>query len=252
MSQHQFFRRQPVPPQAAQQLQTITFPAPTRGIVQNENESYMQPGAAVVCDNWKPTMKGVSLRGGCDRWAELPETTPVISAFEYASGVNHKMFAANATKLYDVTTSDPGHWSPVGRTSGNYVASQLANQGGDFMLVANDAGDPLLRYNGTTWTSLTTTTPATWSVSTPYAVDAAGARQRRQLALEMRRRAHQSRHRHVRGRPHRHTRAAGWWTWPPDSNSWITGPAGSPVENGGNLTYVCKYRNRYFFIERNR
>ena len=39
--------------------------------------------------------------------AQLPETTPVISAFEYVSGIIHKMFAANATKIYDVTTSTP-------------------------------------------------------------------------------------------------------------------------------------------------
>ena len=56
MSQHQFFRRSPVPQQVAQQLQTVTLPAPTRGIIQNENEAFMQPGAAVVLDNWKPTM----------------------------------------------------------------------------------------------------------------------------------------------------------------------------------------------------
>ena len=72
-----------------------------------ENESFMQPGSAVMLDNWKPTMKGVSLRGGCIRWAVLPETTPVISAFEYASGTVHRMYAANATKVYDVTTTTP-------------------------------------------------------------------------------------------------------------------------------------------------
>jgi hypothetical protein len=249
MSQHQFFRRQPVPPQAAQQLQTITFPAPTRGIVQNENESFMQPGAAVICDNWKPTMKGVSLRGGCNRWAELPETTPVISAFEYASGVNHKMFAANVNKIYDVTTSIPALVAS-GRTSGNYVASQFANQGGDFMLVANDAGDPLLRYNGTTWASLLTTTPAPWSVSTPYAVG--------QKALDS---ADNSRWKcnAAHTSPGTGTFAADRTANPsrwvldtaPDGNNWITGPPGSRVENGGNLSYVCKYRNRYFFIELN-
>ena len=111
MSQHQFFKRMPVNQQVAQKLETITFPAPTRGLTLAENESFMQPGSAIVMDNWKPTMKGCSLRGGCIRWAELPETTPVISAFEYASGATHKMFAANATKVYDVTTTTParGH-----------------------------------------------------------------------------------------------------------------------------------------------
>ena len=35
-----------------------------------------------------------------------------------------------------------------------------------------------------------------------------------------------------------------------DDAPWIIGPAGTPVENGEALTYVCKYRNRWFFIER--
>ena len=64
MSRHAAFRRQPVEQQFAQNLRTVTLPAPTRGIIQNENESYMQPGGCVVCDNWAPTMRGVKLRGG--------------------------------------------------------------------------------------------------------------------------------------------------------------------------------------------
>ena len=63
MSMHQFFKRVAVQPQVAQQLRTITLPAPTRGLILNENESFMQPGAAIVLDNWKPTMKGCALRG---------------------------------------------------------------------------------------------------------------------------------------------------------------------------------------------
>jgi hypothetical protein len=195
MSQHQAFRRMAVPAQVAQQLQTITIPAPTRGIIQNENEAYMQPGAAVVCDNWAPTMKGVKLRGGCVRWCVLPETTPIISGFQYASGNNQRMFAGNATKLYDVTSSVPT-LVKSGQTSGNYCASQLANQGGDWMLVVNDAGNAPLRYDGTSW-----------EVLIPGYVPPAG------------------------------------------KPSTITGPAGSSVVNGGNLVYVWKYRNRWFFIE---
>jgi hypothetical protein len=249
MSQHQFFRRTPVQPQAAQKMETITFPAPTRGLVQNENESYMQPGSAVVMDNWKPTMKGASLRGGHDRWAELPETTPIISAFEYASGDIHKMFVANINKVYDVTTSTPALVAS-GRTSGNYVASQLANQGGDWLLALNDAGDAPLRFNGTTWQSLATTTPTDWLVSTAYAVNdrardpADGSRWKCLVA-------HTS--------PGTGTFAAargatpGQWTidTAADDSVFIIGPAGTPIENGGNLVYVCKYRNRWFFIEKN-
>ena len=197
MSPHQAFRRVPVQAQVAAKLETTTLPAPTRGIILNENEAYMQPGAAVVCDNWKPTMNGVALRGGCVLWCQLPEATPVISGFEYVSGVNHKMFAANLNKIYDISTTVPVE-VVSGRLSGNYVASQLANQGGDWLIAVNDAGDPPLRYNGTTWEVM----------SAAYVPGG--------------------------GLP-----------------SKITGPAGTPVENGGNLSYVCKYRNRLFFIELN-
>jgi hypothetical protein len=40
-----------------------------------------------------------------------------------------------------------------GQLSGNYCASQLANQSGEHMLVANEAGDFLLHFDGTTWTT---------------------------------------------------------------------------------------------------
>src|SRR4249920_2893542 len=98
---YQGFRRQAVPAQVAQQLQTTTIPAPTRGLILNENESFMQPGGALVLDNWKPTMRGSAIRGGCKTWTHLTETTSVISMFQYISGANlHRMFAGNATKLY--------------------------------------------------------------------------------------------------------------------------------------------------------
>jgi hypothetical protein len=248
MSQHQFFRRSPVPPQAAQQLQTITIPAPTRGLILNENEAFMQPGAALVCDNWKPTMRGVSLRGGCEEWCQLPETTPVISAFEYNSGVKHQIFAANQTKIYNVTTSTPVEVDST-RTSGNHVASQLANQGGDFMIVADDAGDPLLRYDGTTWTSLTTTTPSDWVNGAAYVIDDRvrdpndGSRWKCLVA-----------HSAPASGTFEADRIANPLRWgfdvASDDAPWIIGPAGTPVENGEALTYVCKYRNRLFFIER--
>jgi hypothetical protein len=74
-------------------------------LVLNENEAFMQPGGAIIMDNWKPTLRASKLRGGSTLWTQLPETTPVISAFEYISGNIQRMFAGNATKLYDVTAN---------------------------------------------------------------------------------------------------------------------------------------------------
>jgi hypothetical protein len=184
-----------MPQEYAQALKTITIPAPTRGIVWSENEAFMQPGAAIVQENWFPTMRGVKLRGGTIRYCDLhaldatvppvpsPLRQPVISGFEYVSGNTQRMFAGQQTKLFDVTANTPVLVKD-GQTSGNYCASQLANQAGYWMLVCNETGDPVLRFDGTTWVTLTT---------------------------EL---------------------------------------TGGPVPGTSrNLSYVCKYRNRYFFIE---
>jgi hypothetical protein len=193
-------------------------------------------------------MRGASLRGGCVRWTTLPETTPVISAFQYASGNNQQMFAGNATKLYNVTAGGaPPTLVKSGQTSGNYVASQLANQGGDWMIVLNDAGDPPLRYNGTTWATLNYTIPANWLNNTAYAVGARATdtadSTRWKVAV-----AHTSAAAgtFLADRSAHPTRVPDTAS---DGNNWITGPVGSNVVNGSNLTYVCKYRNRWFFIE---
>lgn len=249
MSQHAAFRRVAVDGQMAEHLDVMTFPAPTRGLVLNENEAFTQPGGAQICDNWRPTMKGVSLRGGCSLWCQLPETTPIISSFNYDSGINHKMFAANATKLYDVSTGTPTAVA-TGRTSGNYAASQLANQGGDWLIAVNDAGDAPLRYNGTSWTSLAIGSAPNWANSTLYNVG--NRRTDPDLGTVW---VCASVHTSPASGTFAAARAANPAFWnvdlPTDGVSWITGPPGSAVAAGGNLTYVCKYRNRYFFIEKN-
>ena len=131
MSQHQAFRRVAVPPQVAQKLETITFPAPTRGIILSENEAYMQPGAAIVCDNWKPTMRASRCAAAAPmvRSCRRPRRSSPRSNMSAAS--IHQMFAANATKVYDVTTATPVDGQGRADISGNYVASQMANAGGD-------------------------------------------------------------------------------------------------------------------------
>lgn len=152
------FRRQPVPQQFEQQLQTKTLAAPTRGIVLNENEAFMLPGGAMVHDNWVPTMRGVKLRGGCVVWCTLPDATPVISSFEYLSGNNQRMYAGQASALYDVTAATPT-LIKSGQTSGNYAAAQLEDASGvDWMLAVNESGDnPLRTKDGITWITLTGT-----------------------------------------------------------------------------------------------
>jgi hypothetical protein len=169
---HQAFRRQPVPQQMAQQLRAVTLPAPTRGIILSENLTYMQPGGAMVYDNWRPTMRGAQLRGGSIRWCDLfdngvdppppledPSRKPIISAFEYASGSEQKMFAATQDSLFEVTFAGTPTLVTDGQSSGNYCASQLATMAGDYLLALNDAGDFPLRFDGSSWEVLDPTAP---------------------------------------------------------------------------------------------
>jgi hypothetical protein len=193
MSVHQAFRRQPVNPQLALNHQAVTIPAPNRGIIESENQAFLQPGAATIQDNWVSTLRGVKLRGGCIRWSVLPEPAPILSGFDYINANEHKMFVGNATKLYDVTGGGDPILIREGQSGGIYVASQMSNASGNHMLVANEGGNFLLHYDGTTWTTY--------------------------------------------------------------NSGQITAPKPAPPAlpptcvNGRNLTYVCKYRNRYFFIE---
>ena len=251
MSGHAAFRRQPVPGQMALQHQLTTFPAPIRGIVEVENWSYTKPGAATTIDNWYPTQKGLRLRGGTERWCVLPAPPEAVrSGFEYVSGNVQRMFAATNSRLFDVTFAEtPVLVTGLGTiTDGNFSVAQLANTGGDFLLAVNDAGDYVRRYNGVSGAYLTTTTPTAWAISTAYAINARAldtADNSRWKCLV----AHTS--------PGSGTFAAArtaaptQWTreMASDGASYITGPAGTPLENGLGLTYVWKYRGRLFFIQ---
>jgi hypothetical protein len=202
MSIHQGFRRQPVPPQGAQRHQAITLPAPSLGMMDSDNLAYMKPGSASILDNWVPTLRGIKLRGGFIRYCDLhaldtpvppvgaPTRLPVISAFDYVDSSISRIFAANDSKLFDVTATTPV-LIRSGHDSGNYVASQMANASGNHMLIANDGGDYLMHFDGTTWTTFNASQITTNPIVTP----------------------------------------------PPTCSV------------GHNLTYVCKYRGRFFFIE---
>lgn len=152
------------------QASVHTFPAPTRGLVQNENLAAVQPGSALVLDNWICTTTGVRPRGGSLTYATLSASGAVTSLFAYKSGASELLFAATAADLFDITTVADPNVIPTaavsGRTGGEYSAQQFGTAGGNYLYAVNGADDALL-FDGTTWTAINgASTPSITGVST--------------------------------------------------------------------------------------
>jgi hypothetical protein len=149
------FRRVPVAAKAQQKGETITFPAPIRGKVSNENLASAQPLGAKVLVNAFPTQTGLRVRGGSRKIATLDG--PVLSMFTYVSGSAAKHFAASQAKVYDVSSvADPSVVPPAdisGQSAGYYSAVQFSTVGGEFLYIANGS-DKLQLYNGTSWQAI--------------------------------------------------------------------------------------------------
>ena len=156
------FRRYAAPAQVQQQVLPKTLPAPLRGLVLNENPAFMQPGGALLLDNWFPTDNTIKIRGGSQVWTRLgvsgtPDNAPIVSMFNYISGGTKKMWASNATKLYDTTAAGAYATQVTGITitNGHFSTAQLSNAAGEWLIAVNDAGNYPLRFDGTSWVQLT-------------------------------------------------------------------------------------------------
>jgi hypothetical protein len=156
------FRRRMVPAAAQMQAGTRTFLAPVKGWVQSESLAADISAGASVLENFFPTTRGIRPRGGSLRHATV--TAGVRSLMTWRSGTAERLFACDATAIYNVTSPASPTVQPAaditGRSSGFYSSVMFAGTGGDFLVAVNGSDDRLL-YNGTTWT----TAPAIAGVS---------------------------------------------------------------------------------------
>src|SRR5687767_12810813 len=96
-------KRQAVPAQLRSRAMPYTFPAPVGGWVTNESLVRSKPMTAQRLENFFPTSTGMRLRGGSDKHATIG-TVAVQSFLTYNAGGTQKLFAADATKIFDITT----------------------------------------------------------------------------------------------------------------------------------------------------
>ena len=131
------------------------LPAPVRGLIRNENIALSKPAGAEVLQNWFPTATGIVTRRGKRKHATL-NAGPVASIMPYTVGTTGKLFAANATGIYDATNpATPSTvltaQSGIGTvTNGNFSSVQFSTSGGNFLVCVN--GENLHKiFNGASW-----------------------------------------------------------------------------------------------------
>lgn len=151
------FRRMPVAGPARQNASLRSFLAPVKGWVTAANLANAKPGQALVLENWFPSETGIAPRAGRALQATIGDGDPVERLFHY-TGQTSKLFAANETAIYDITSPVDPEVSPdpavEGQTSGYYSSSLFTTSGGTFLTVVNGV-DPLLRFDGTDWFPIT-------------------------------------------------------------------------------------------------
>lgn len=131
---------------------TKVVPAPTEGWDAISPLASMDPKRAPVLNNWVPRPGWVELRAGYEPWSWVGVNAPVEALMVRRGPTGEKMFAAAATKIYDVSTL--GLATPVvtGLTEArwNYINFTPAN--GTTVIQCVNGIDQLRQYDGTSWT----------------------------------------------------------------------------------------------------
>lgn len=131
---------------------TKMFPATTKGWIKSGPLAKPTAGGAELLDNFFPTTQGLRLRKGSIKHGTIDAAVTHLTVYD--AGGASKMFAADATQIYDVTTpADPDVAVAdvvTGQTSGDYTSFQVATSGGEFLLMFNGA-DLHQVYDGSAW-----------------------------------------------------------------------------------------------------
>jgi hypothetical protein len=117
----------------------------------------MNPLDAVQMVNFFPTPTDVTLRKGYTK-TSTGISGAVLALMNYSSPSVNKMFASNATIIYDASTSTATA-SLTGNTDGKWIHTMLTTAGGSFMPAVNGV-DPMVVYDGTVWSRSATTSTA--------------------------------------------------------------------------------------------
>lgn len=134
------------------------------GWVQNTSLAEPIPYSAEVLDNFFPTAEGQRLRRGSALHATLASSA-VVRLMTYSGAGTEKLFASQATSVYEITSPASATTAPTadltGLTGGDWSFVQFGTSGGQYLWMCNGA-DSARHYDGTTWAtpSITNVTSA--------------------------------------------------------------------------------------------
>lgn len=135
-------------------------PCPTGGWNARDNIGELRADEAILLDNWYPEEDAVYLRRGYESHA-TGMSGAVETLMTWAYGASQKMFAANGSSIYDVSSNGAVGAADVGSLSNaRWQHVNFGTTGGNFLICVNGSDDPL-NYNGSAWA----TTPAITGVT---------------------------------------------------------------------------------------
>ena len=145
---------------------SVSLPAPVGGWNARDSLGDMPATDAVYLTNWFPATTELVLRNGHTQWA-TGITGQVDTLMDYESGSASKLLAIAGGSVYNVT--NPGAVGAAlltGLSNSRWQYCNITTSGGSFLYMANGVNTPYL-YNGTTWTSVTSSSsPSITGVTT--------------------------------------------------------------------------------------
>lgn len=137
---------QSAPPTRQPTMRMQAFEAPTRGWIKNENLAGSKGVGADLLDNWFPTATSIKVRGGSTLYATIGAGTRVGAIMPYILGATKKLFAANTTAIYDISSPASPTISPAtsvsGLTNGDWAFVQFTTSGRTYLRLVNGADTP--------------------------------------------------------------------------------------------------------------
>src|SRR5215472_17495522 len=139
-------------PFLAPDVLTKVIPAPVEGWDAISPLAEMDPKRAPILQNWVPRPGYVELRGGYAPFAGagvVPIETLMVWRPDHGP---QKMFAAGDSSIYDASQGGLAPLAFGGFTSARWQYTNFMSGAGVNVLQAANGVDPVIQYDGTTWT----------------------------------------------------------------------------------------------------